>query len=161
MNLYPLVLSLHSVLRWVVLVAGLVAAVLGLVGLFGRRPWTSFDRMVGSVFVIGMDSQLVIGLILYVFLSPLTQNAFADMGTAMSNPTLRFFTVEHSVVTVIALVLGHVGSILIKRTNEDSKKHRWAAIFYTLALLAILAAIPWPGSAGNRPLNPFWILTGQ
>jgi hypothetical protein len=62
---------------------------------------------------------------------------------------------------VIALVLGQAGSILIRRAGDDSKKHRWAAIFYTLALLTILTGIPWPGGAGNRPLNPFWIFTGQ
>jgi hypothetical protein len=161
MDLYSIALSLHSVLRWVVLVAGLVAAILGLAGVFGRRPWTSFDRIVGSVFVISMDTQLVLGLILYVFLSPLTQAAFADMGAAMGTPALRFYAVEHIFTMVIAVVLAHAGSILIRRASDDSKKQRWAAIFYTLALLAILAAIPWPGSAAGRPLNPFWMFGGQ
>jgi hypothetical protein len=68
----------------------------------------------------------------------------------MSDATLRFFSIEHILYMVIAVVLGHVGHALSKKANEAATKHRMAAILFGLATLAILIAIPW-----SRPLFRF------
>jgi hypothetical protein len=44
---------------------------------------------------------------------------------------------------VIALVLVHIGRAKTKKAIGHWKKHRAATIFYGIALLLILAAIPW------------------
>jgi hypothetical protein len=44
---------------------------------------------------------------------------------------------------IIALVLIHIGRAKSKKSVAPWKKHRSAAIFYGIALLLILAAIPW------------------
>ena len=38
--MYPIVLSLHNLLRWVVLAAAIVAVLRALAGWLGRKPWT-------------------------------------------------------------------------------------------------------------------------
>ena len=38
------------------------------------------------------------------------------------------------------------------KTGNDVRRHKLAAIFFTLALLAILASIPWPALPYGRPL---------
>ena len=40
---------------------------------------------------------MLIGLILYAFLSPVTQSGFENMQLTMRDPILRFFVVEHLV----------------------------------------------------------------
>lgn len=157
--MYAAVLMIHSVLRWLVVIAAVAAAGKALAGWLGRQPFTRLDDRLGLIFTILMDVQLLIGLILYVFLSPLTQSAFQNMGAAMSDGTLRFFAVEHSAVMVAAVVLTHVGRALTRRAPEAGR-HRRAALWYGLALLAILFAIPWPFYAYGRPLNPFWMFGG-
>jgi hypothetical protein len=35
---------------------------------------------------------------------------------------------------------------------DSPRRHRTAAIFFILALLIIIASVPWPGGAQGRPL---------
>ena len=150
--MYFPILILHSLLRWVVLAAGLWAVVRALGGLIFRRPWTPTDAQSGRWFSISLDLQVLLGLLLYAFLSPIASHAFADMGAAMRDPILRFWAVEHVTMMLAALVLAHIGSARARRASTSAAKHRTSLIFYALALLAVLAAIPWPFMADARPL---------
>jgi hypothetical protein len=56
---------------------------------------------------------------------------------------------------VVGIALAHIGRTRIRKATSDARRHRLAAIFYGLALVAILAAIPWPGLPNARPLFRF------
>jgi hypothetical protein len=154
--MYVWTLVLHSWLRWLVLVAGAIAVARSLAGLSGRRPWTSADDAAGKWFVISLDVQLLIGLLLYGVLSPITRVAFGDMGAAMRDPALRFWAVEHFFLMVVAVALAHIGRARARRAPAPAGRHRNAFIFYGLALLAVVVAIPWPFMAHARPLFRLW-----
>lgn len=148
--MYTFFLSIHNIMRWVVLIAGVITAVRALIGWFGKRPWESLDDRLGLIFTVSLDIQLLLGVLLYFVLSPITTSALRDFGGAMSNADSRFWAIEHITIMFIAVVLGHVGRALSRRASDSTKKHQRAAIFYTLAVLAILAGTPW-----FRPLLPF------
>ena len=143
--MYGLVLLVHSWLRWAVLAAGLAAAFRG-----GAR-----ESSAGKWFTILLDVQIVLGLLLYFVLSPFTKSALGDFGAAMRNSQLRFFAVEHVFGMVIGVALAHIGRAKIRKASAD-RRPRLALIFYGLALLAILASIPWPGMPAGRPLFRAW-----
>jgi hypothetical protein len=147
-------LILHSLLRWAVLLFGVLAIVRALQGWFGARPWTPLDDRAGKYFVISLDVQTLVGLILYGGLSPITRAAFQDMGAAMKDAFLRFYAVEHLVMMLIGIGLVHVGRVRARKAASHVARHRTAAIFFGLGLLAILAGIPWPSRAVGRPLFP-------
>jgi hypothetical protein len=159
-QLYPYVVTVHSVLRWVVLIAGLAAAGKALAGWLGKHPWVKLDDQLGMFMTVNMDVQLVVGLLLYFVFSPLTRAGFAGFASAMSDPVLRFFLVEHLSVMLVAVVLTHMGRALSRRASGEAAKHQRAAIFYTLAMLAVLISIPWPFQVFGRPLNPFHLFFG-
>jgi hypothetical protein len=150
--MYGLMLALHSVIRWVVLACGAIAVLRAVLGWSGRRPWTASDDRAGLWLTIAMDVQTLVGLLLYAWLSPITTAALADMGAAMSIPSFRFWAVEHLALMVVALVLVHMGRVFVRKARTDAARHRRAAIFFLLALAAVLGAIPWPGSANGRPV---------
>jgi hypothetical protein len=135
-----------------VLIAGLLAAARGLNGWRGRRPWTLADERAGFWFILTLDLQFLLGLLLYAVLSPLTWAAFSDFGAAMKDNVLRFWAVEHIFGMVLAVALAHIGRSRVHKTGDDTRRHRLVAIFFTLALIAILASIPWPTLAHGRPL---------
>jgi hypothetical protein len=149
--LYSILLPLHSIWRWVILILAVVTIGRAVYGWLGKKPWTQLDNRLSSYFTIGFDIQILIGLILY-FISPLMQTAFGNFGGAMSNPGLRFFAVEHIFMMILALGVAHGGRTLSRRAKDAFKKHRNAALFYILAILIVLAAIPW----ATRPLIRFW-----
>lgn len=150
--MYSSVLWLHSWLRWAVLVAGAFAWVRAVRGYSGNRSWLPIDELWGFTFSILLDIQFVVGLILYLFLSPITKMAFQNMSAAMHIDTVRFFTVEHVTGMIIGIGLVHVGRVKIRKASDALRKHRLAMIFFGLGLLAIVASIPWPGMPVARPL---------
>jgi hypothetical protein len=142
--MYGIVLIIHSWLRWAVIAAGLAAVARG------GAPGSSTGRW----FIILLDVQMLLGLLLYFVLSPFTTAALGDFGAAMKTPQLRFFAVEHVFGMVIGIALAHIGAGKIKKASAE-RRGRLALIFYGLALVAILASIPWPGMTAGRPLFRF------
>lgn len=136
-------LSLHSIVRWAIVIIGVIAVVRAFIGWFGGRQWQQLDDRLGLGFTTTMDINLLLGLLLY-FLSPLTRSALQDFGAAMGNSALRFFAVEHALLMVIAVVLAHIGRARSKKAGDDRSKFKQAAIFFGLAIVAVFLAIPWP-----------------
>ncbi|MEO7192606.1 MAG: hypothetical protein ABI051_16260 [Vicinamibacterales bacterium] len=150
--MYGAVLLLHSYVRWLVLLAGILAVARAFGGVTGRRAWTPADDRAGRMFNIILMAQFLLGMLLYIGLSPITQAAMRDLGAAMRNPVVRFFVVEHLFGMLVAMALANIGKARIRRARHDERRHRTALTFYGIALLAILASIPWPLFAYGRPL---------
>jgi len=141
--MYSQLLALHGALRWVVLAAGIVAFAVAASGWSGSKPADRKLRRWSVLFVIGMDLQLLVGLILYFAVSPLVKMAFQNMAVAMKDHELRFFTVEHTTYMLLAVVLAHLGGALSRKSKTDRAKYRSAAVCYAISLLLVLAGIPW------------------
>jgi hypothetical protein len=150
--MYTTLLFLHSWLRWIVLGAGLLAALGAWAGWLGRRPYTSGARGLARLYVIALDVQFTLGLVLYGVLSPITKAAFDDMGRAMKDPILRFFAVEHLAMGLLAIAAAHIGNTRAKRATTDAARYRTIALFFTISLVILLVSIPWPGREMGRPL---------
>ena len=143
-ELYNVLLHLHSVGRWIVLLLLLIAIFNSLVA--GDRPFIKSDNRTGLLLTIFADLMLLIGLALWYF-GPRGYQAMQNeggMSEVMKDPYSRFFVVEHFVGMLIAIVLIHIGKAQAKKSIGDRAKHRRTLIFYLLALLIILASIPWP-----------------
>jgi hypothetical protein len=153
--MYGTVLIIHSLVRWAVLLTGIFAAARGISGWRSRRPWTLPDERAGFWFLMTLDLQFLLGVLLYGVLSPITWAAFEDFGGAMRESVARFWAVEHAFGMVVAVALAHIGRSRVHKTGNDGKRHKLAAIFFTLALISILASIPWPGLKHGRPLLPW------
>jgi hypothetical protein len=147
--MYPVILALHNILRWVALILVLAAFVRAVIGWQSKLQWTNTDRKLGMFASISIDIQLLLGLLLYFFLSPLTRTAFMDFGAAMGISELRFFAIEHGFYMLLALVFAHLGSILPRKVENSTLKFKRAALWFGLTLVVILAGIPW-----GRPLFP-------
>lgn len=141
--MYTGLLHLHDMLRWLFLLSSLVILVRYFTAWASDKRWKKSDNILGIIFTSIFDLQVLIGLILYFFYSPLTQIAFADFGAAMKNPDLRFFAVEHITLMLLALGLVHIGKAKSKKAKAEKAKFRIAATFYTLGLILVLAGIPW------------------
>jgi len=141
--MYTGLLHTHNLFRWLVLLVALLAIGLAFSGWLGKRDWKKIDNISGLLLTMFVDIQLLVGIILYAFVSPITRSAFADFGAAMKNEMLRFYAVEHFAMMIIALIVIHIGRSKSKKAVLVNKKHRLAAIFYTIGLIIILAGIPW------------------
>jgi hypothetical protein len=149
---YGSLLWTHSLLRWVVIIAGVVAVARAIRGWSGRRRWTSADDLSGLLYTITLDVELLLGFVLYAGVSPFTSQAFDDFGAAMGDAMLRFWAVEHPVGMLVGISLAHFARVRVRRAAGDAGRFRLAAILFGLSLLVILLSIPWPWMAAARPL---------
>ena len=136
--MYKFLLNLHSGFRYVVLVLIVLALVQSLAGLFGRKNYTELNRKINLFAMISAHTQFLIGLILY-FYSPFVN--YGNMGAAMKDTMTRYWTVEHVVMMLFAIILITIGHSRSKKAIDAFNKHRAIALFYGLAVLVILAAI--------------------
>lgn len=137
--MYQGLLDLHNVVRWAVLVLGLIALVRAWSGALAGGRFTPDQARIGRWFSLAFDVQVLLGLVLYFALSPITTGALRNFGAAMQDSAVRFYAVEHALMMVVAAVLVHVGLARAKKTDKAMP----AAIFYTLAVVLVLVAIPW------------------
>ena len=150
--MYTALLFLHSWLRWLVILAGIAALGGAVAGVTTRRAWLPVDNIRLVLFSTSLDLQMLIGLILYAFLSPVTRSGFENMSLTMRDPILRFFVVEHLTGMIIAIALAHVGRAKVRKATEAWPRHPFVLIFIGLPMVAILLSIPWPGMPGGREL---------
>ncbi len=134
---------LHSGLRYVVLILLVMAVINAIAGWTGNKVYTSKDNKLSMFAMVFCHIQLLIGLALYV-LSPIVDVGLSDFGSAMQDPQIRFFTMEHGLMMIIALALITIGRSTSKKQATDNGKFKRVAIFYGLGLLIIFVMIPWP-----------------
>jgi hypothetical protein len=132
-------LHAHSGLRWIALILIIIAVVNAFIGLKQSKDFSKKDKMINLFTLIFFHIQLLIGLALF-FTSPKVQFTSGFMKETI----LRFFAIEHPLMMLIAIALVTVGYSKSKKEVDSSKKFRKIVLFYTLALIITLIAIPWP-----------------
>ena len=149
--MYAFLVATHNIIRWVVVILGLIAVARAFWGWFGKKEWTVRERKIGIFFTSAVDVQLLLGVVLYFVFSNWGLKAILDQGMSfvMGSTEYRFFAVEHVFFMILGVIFAHLGSMLPKKVDDSESKFKRAAIWFTLALLVILAGIPW-----TRPLFP-------
>ena len=137
------ILVIHNIMRWAILLFGLWTLLNAITGVMSKRTFSANDNRSNLFFMISCDIQLLLGLALY-FSNSWFDKLKTGMGPVMKNSYDRFFTIEHTTMMILAWILVHVGRTSVKRASTDAAKHRKMLLFFGLALLLILAAIPWP-----------------
>src|SRR5690606_12924969 len=98
----------------------------------------------------------LLGLALY-FIGPWGFKVIqaAGMGDVMKNAANRFWAVEHPLMMILAVILVHIGYAGTKGNRPHRTKFRRLFWCTLIALIFILAAVPWPFREGiGRPWFP-------
>jgi hypothetical protein len=148
--MYTIILTLHSWIRWIALIAGVGATLAAVTGRV-RSERSPADGWALAA-MIALDLQLLLGLLLYLVVSPNMAEIRSHFGEAMQNPTLRFWAVEHLTMMLGAVILAHVGRVLARKAATPGAKRTRLLICFGLATFLMIAGIPWPGMRAGRPL---------
>lgn len=143
--MYNGLLHLHNVLRWVILLLIVVAIVKSFVGMSGRKPFTNGDKKIGLFLMISAHIQLLIGLYQWLLgRYGIFSDAVPEGVSVMKDSFYRFYMVEHPLGMLIATILITIGRGQAKKPISDELKHKRSFWYYMIALIIILATIPWP-----------------
>jgi hypothetical protein len=143
--MFSVLLQLHNILRWVILVLLLLSIIQSLIGWIKHRELREGDAKLWLFTMISVHTTLLIGLILLLFGRYGILNSGLPEGVnLMKDKFYRFFWVEHPVGMLIATALVTIGRGVVKKQVSDPLKYKRAFWFFLLALVIILATIPWP-----------------
>ncbi|MCU0325366.1 MAG: hypothetical protein MUF45_08960 [Spirosomaceae bacterium] len=150
--MYYTLITLHSVFRWLVLLSLIYTIFRASIGYFGGAKFTKTDNTIRHWTATIAHIQLLIGMILYTQ-SPIIKYFWNDFKQASTSLDTVFFGLIHLILMLIAIVILTIGSALAKRQETDEQKFRTMLVWFSIALLLIFVAIPWPFSPlANRPL---------
>ena len=129
----------HSGLRWILLVLLIAATTNAFKKWKNKEKFDDLDNKLSLFTLIFAHIQLLLGLFLFV-----KSGKVMLSGLDMANAVARFFTVEHTLGMLAAIVLITLGRIQSKKITEDALKHKKIFVMFLIALLLILISIPWP-----------------
>jgi len=140
--MYEILKNLHSWNRYILLIALIFVLFRAYSGWLGKKQYGKADNAVSAAALGFTHLQLLLGLLLYV-ISPRTNEAFADMGSAMKNTWLRYFAIEHILVMLIAVAAIQIGRTVSKKAANDEQKFKKLAIWTSVGVgLIILSLAP-------------------
>jgi hypothetical protein len=152
MSVYAFTLLTHSYLRWLIVAVGLLLLARTALGWARSSNWVEADERLHTIFVALIDTQFTLGIVMYLFLSPISHAFFAQPGLGMKQPVLRFFGMEHAVAMVVAVSIVHIGRSRSKKAATPRLRQSRTCISVLVALLLIAVSIPWPFLPYGRPL---------
>lgn len=142
---YYYTLLLHSYTRWAVLFSLLFALYRGFSGRATGRAFGKTDDRARVLAVTFSHLQLVIGFVLY-FISPVANYFWSGGSAGNASLEIVFFGLVHMALMTTAIGVLSVGSALVKRASSDHKKFSTLTVYFSIALLIVLLAVPWPFS---------------
>ncbi len=131
---------LHSYWAYLVLLVVTMATINAIIGMVSKREFGAKDFRLALFGLIVTHIQLLIGIVLYLFANNFGEVEMIDI---MKTPALRLRNIEHPFLMVVAIALLTIGYSKHKRKRTSSGKFKTLSVGYTLALIAILAMIPW------------------
>jgi len=149
--MHSTLLLVHSWSRWLVLGFLLYAIYRASIGYFKNVLFTKADDSVRHWTATVAHIQLMLGIILFTN-SPVAKGYWASGQELLQDFDTTFFGLIHSILMLTSVVILTIGSALAKRTTADRDKFRIMLLWFSVALLIIFIAIPWPFSPfSNRP----------
>lgn len=136
--MYNFIQKFHSGWAYLAILVLILAVVNSFIGKNSQKEFTSKDRKIALFALIGIHTQLVVGLILY-FVSPLGASSLGQMKEA----SLRLTSLEHPLINIIAIALITIGWSKHKKAATSEAKFKSIVVFYGLGLALILSRIPW------------------
>lgn len=143
--LYPYLLMIHNVFRWLVLGSLGAALVSGWLGWRWPRSYRPADGLLRTAATSIAHTQLLLGAYLYA-ISPIVRYFWQAKPSFSESPEFPFFGLIHISFMFVAIVVMTVGSSKAKRQTADRQRFKTTAIYFSVAFILILLAIPWPFS---------------
>jgi hypothetical protein len=138
-----MILQLHSYWAYLAVTLLLLSVILFKIGWFFNKKFTVKEQRLALFTLIVFHIQLMLGLAWY-FMSPAYQSLKAlGMGAVMKNSETRQLAIEHPLMMLMSITLVTIGFSKHKNKTTDKSKYLTLIWFYGIALLIVLAGIPW------------------
>lgn len=141
--MYPMMLSIHSGMKWIVLLSLIYTVFRSYNGYTKNLEFGKADGMARMLTVIFAHLQLVFGFGIY-FMSPFVKAVLhPEVGVNPYNENSIFFAFIHPIAMIGSIVAITIGSAKSRRMELDSAKFRVLLVWFGIGLFLALVLIPW------------------
>lgn len=123
-----LILTFHSIIRWIIMVVAVLAIVKFAIGWAGNSLFKAMDRGLASGFSGLMDLQVLLGLIYFIW------NGIAVTG-------FPFYRILHMIIMLGAVAVAHLPARFKTLTDKLRFQYSVLAIIASLVLVVIGVSI--------------------
>ena len=141
--MYDTIKILHSYWAYLVLLILALATINALVKFSSKKEYHDKDLRISLFTLIVSHIQLLLGLVFFFVSDYFSIISDVGMGAVMKNADLRDKIIEHPITMLLAIILITIGFSKHKKKETSKGKFKTIAVFYTLALVLMLAKIPW------------------
>lgn len=134
---------IHSYWAYIVLLILIIAVINAIIGFTSKKEFKAKDLRISLFTLITAHIQLILGFIAFYTSTYYETMRNTGMGEVMKNSELRKPLIEHPLMIIIAIALITIGFSKHKKNTADAAKFKTIAIYYAIALILILAVIPW------------------
>jgi uncharacterized membrane protein YqhA len=144
--MYQGLVHLHSALRWVILILLVICLI---------QAFTKNEKIAKTSLWLLISSHIMLLLGLFQYFNSETVGfqvveRVGGFANVMKDSFARFWVVEHPSIMILSIVL-----ITMARGRAKKMKFSTAMWMYIIALILILAGVPWPFRDGiGRPWFP-------
>jgi hypothetical protein len=120
------IVGLHSLLRWLVVVAAAIAVIRYVIDLVGKSPDVELGRKLMMAYTILLDVNVLLGLILIV-------------GRAIGVGQILPVWIEHAVTNLVAVIIAHIFAARSKKMAEPKRAAAWrlAGVLVSIVLIVM------------------------
>ena len=120
------IVGLHSLVRWLVVVAAVIAIIRYAIDLVGKSPDAELGRKLMMAYTILLDVNVLLGIILLV-------------GRAIGVGQILPIWIEHAVTNLIAVVIAHIFAARAKKQADAKRTAAWrlAGVLISIALIVM------------------------
>lgn len=124
-----ILLEIHSILRWVIVIVGLIAILKFLIGWVRKSELDRMDRGLSSGFSGLIDLQVMLGLIYFLI-------------TGLGGAGFPMFRIEHTVSMLLAAFVAHAPAMLKNRPWNKFAVRLFAVLGSLLLIYIGIARLP-------------------
>jgi hypothetical protein len=121
-----ILITIHGLLRWVLVILGIVVLVRYAIGWLSKRPFTNLDRQLGVAYAGVMTLQFVLGLI----------NLALMAINGRFSPAIH---IEHAFYGLLATAFAHMTAMF--KNQPDEKRFRNAFFLVVLSLIMVFLSV--------------------
>lgn len=140
--MYYTVLTLHSYIRWFLLLFIILGFCFCLYNIIFYKKYNIYNKQITYMTTFFAHIQLSLGFGLYLF-SDIVRQFYTNPFEMIKLSEIRFFAVEHPLTIFFAILLLSFFNNKIKKEKCNYKKNKILVISNAIVLILLCISIPW------------------
>ena len=139
--MYSAILISHIVISILLILLAIYIVMRSLFGVFGKVDFSRFhDIKLPIVAVIFLYLELILGVLLYaIYINKL--EVLITQENANAYFSARFWSVEHTILMLFAIIFGHLGLVYAKNLQDNGQKFKKNLLYFGLSFVLIFISI--------------------